>query len=158
MPTINGREYQHGTLDFKLSVSGTFTVEEFSKISYKQTVEKKPVMNAKGQVIGYTQDNEKIDGSVTWLQSQWKKLKEACAQQFPGVGVGQVRLSASLTYGNDLSDLMTDTIDVVMFQAEARDSQNNQEALEVETPLFLMGVHMHGGDFVNYTPTLPPGF
>jgi hypothetical protein len=150
--TINGQEYQHATCDFQIggATSGlTLSLTTFSKFNYKVGAEKKPVLDSQGQIIGYTIDPSKTEGALALLLSEWKSIREQLAQLYPDIGIGQIELEASVTYGNNIAKLMTDKVQF-MFQEEARTSENNQDALMVEHPLFVRGVQFHGGDFIKY--------
>src|SRR5690348_16834875 len=123
MSTINGREYQHGTIDFQLTggEGPPFQLESFKDVSWEIGAEKKPVHNAKGKVVGYTIDKETPNGSVTMLLSEFFALKDWAAQRFNGLGILQCEFGVKLTYGNDLADLRSDEISI-LFQKEGRKS------------------------------------
>src|SRR3954470_22902736 len=108
--TLNGQEYQHATCDFQVggATSGvTFALTTFSKFNYKVAAKKKAVYDSQGKIIGYTVDKSETEGSVSMLLSEWKALKEQLAQQYPDLGVGQIEMEASVTYGNNIAKLMT---------------------------------------------------
>jgi hypothetical protein len=151
-PSLNGQEFQHATVDFQIggATAGlTRPLSTFSKFNYKAGAKKKPVHNSQGDIIGYTIDVKETDGSLSMLLSEWKAIKEELAQQYPTLGIGQIEMEAVVTYGNNLSNLMTDTVQF-MFNEEARTSENNQDALMVDLPLFVRDAQLHGGAFIIY--------
>ena len=150
MPGIDGREYQLATMevDFVGAVS-TFTFESFRDIQYKIAAPKEAVKDHRGKNRGYTVKDEDTTGpSMRCLQSEWKEFKVWAAAQPNAKPVGLMEFSARISYGNDPSNLMEDTLDGVMFQEEGRKAGADQQALEVELPLFILHVHPHGGDFI----------
>lgn len=150
MSTINGQEYQHATLTVRDVVAG-FQFTSFKKLSFKSTGEKKPVMDSQGQVVGFTFDNQKLEGSISMRRSEWETFCDQLLKQNQGLGIGQVQENWAITYGNKLSNLRTRNLLGVMFQADPFDSEDNQEALVVEIPLFLTGItDKNGVPFVIY--------
>jgi hypothetical protein len=92
---------------------------------------------------------EETEGSITTLQSEWLRfrawlLQEANAlagqMQVP-IGIGQVELEFSVTYGQTLATLAKDVLATVMVQGEARDSSDNQDPLNTEIELFILNIH-----------------
>jgi len=151
MATIKGQEFQHATIDLQVAGDmGSVTIRTFGRLEYKIGAEKKPVYRADGKTVGYTIDNEKLSGSISMLQSEWKALKERVATAYPTLGIGQIEFDWTVTYGNNIATLMTDKLRGVMFNEEPRSSQSNQDALMVDIPLFISEVEPHGGAFIKY--------
>ncbi len=150
MSVINGQEFQHATITVRDVVAG-FQFTKFKKLSFKSTAEKKPVMDSQGQVIGFTFDNQKLDASISMLRSEWELFCDQLLAQNPGLGVGQVQENLAITFGNKISALRTYNLLGVMFQSDGFDSQDSQEALVVEIPLFLTGItNKDGKPFIVY--------
>lgn len=149
MPGINGREYQLATLDVTLvGPSSTFTFSTLKDVKYKTARPKEPVRNQKGDNIGWTSKDEDTSGaSMRCLLSEWKTFKEWAATQWPGRKVSSMPFNAVLTYGEDPLDFLTDKWEGAMFNEEARASGSDQKEHEIELPLFILHVHMHGGEF-----------
>jgi len=149
MAGIDGREYQHSTADFTVHGTGSnFTFDTFRGYSYKVSAMKEAV-RAKGKNVGHTVKDEDTGGAeMTVLQSEWKTFRAWYAENFPGVLLGLARFDATVSYGNDPSDLMTDKLEGLMFQEDGRSVSPDQNALEVKLPLFILHVHPHGGDFI----------
>ena len=155
MPNINGQEYQHGNISFSISGGSNppIAIATFKKISYKVSAEKKPVADSQGRIIGYTIDNQKIDASISMLQSEWWSLKTNLLLQNPGMGIGQISCDGQVTYGNSLVPGMQKAEKLIglMFNEDPRDSQDNQEVLVVELPLFVLDVEdANGRRFIEY--------
>lgn len=164
MTGINGREYQHALIQLSAlsDLASPLSFGTFKKLSYKVSNDKKPVMNSQGQIIGYTIDNQKIDASVSMLLSEWRQsvrpwllqvggAQSKVGQVDTGLGVGQVAVDFSVFYGNSPFNYMQDRLSGVMFNSDPVDSQDNQESLVVEIPLFVMAVTFDDGNqFVNY--------
>lgn len=145
MPSINGQEYQHGLVKVNILGGAPLRIKTFSKINWKATAEKKPVADAQGQVIGWTLDNQKFEGGITMLRSEWLSTKQTLLQQNQGLGILQVRNDWDITYGNSFMTYQTARLVGVMFQADTFDSESNQDALMVEIPLFIMGSYDENG-------------
>lgn len=139
MPTVKGREYQHATVDAQASgpQGGSFSFKKFSAIKYKIKAPKKRSHDHEGATDGFTIDNEDIEASITLAQSEYDRFRSFLLQQNPGLGLGQCRFDLPVNYGDDLSALMTDRLKGVMIDEDGRDSQDNQEKLMVELPLFV---------------------
>lgn len=152
MPTIRGREFQHGTISLQAANgAGSFKFRNFTAINYKTGAKKKPVHRSSGEQFAYTIDNEDTSGpSITTLLSEWIRFKAELKAEFPDLGPGQVEMDWTVTYGHDLANLITDKLIGVLFEEEPRDSSNNQDALMVKLPLFITKVKPHGGDFIVY--------
>jgi hypothetical protein len=155
MPNINGQEYQHGNISFSISggPNPPIAIATFKKISYKVTAEKKGVADSMGQPRGYTIDNQKIDASISMLQSEWWAVKDNLLLQNPGLGIGQIACDAMVTFGNSLAPGMQKSEKLIglMFNEDPRDSQDNQEVLVVELPLFVLDViDANGRKFIEY--------
>jgi hypothetical protein len=139
MSTINGQEYQHSLIKLNVLAGAPIRLKTFSKLAFSCTGEKKAVQDSQGQVIGWTIDAEKFDGSISLLRSEWLTLKTTLLTQNPGLGILQVRNDWDITYGNSFVTFQTARLTGVMFNKDTFDSENNQEALNVEIPLFIMG-------------------
>ena len=71
--------------------------------------------------------------------------------QNPGLGIGQIPFDATVTFGNSLATLVTETLSTVLFNEDPRDSSNDQAVLMVELPLFVLKItDKDGNTFINY--------
>ncbi len=158
MPTIRGQEYQHALIDLQASGTGSnYSFNRFKDVSYEDGAEKKPVMDSQGQIIGYTVDPQKTDGSLSMLLSQWREFKQWLLLQGIGqgpegtnLGVGQIPFDLTIQYGNTPQMRMSDRLSGAMVQKEPRKSSDDQNALVVEIPLFVPVVLLDGSSFINY--------
>jgi hypothetical protein len=147
----NGRNYQHGTMDVRvLSTGDEFAFKTIKKFMCKVKAEKKGSNASSGEQDSYTIDNEKTEASMTVERREWFDFIDWCNQQFPDVGVGEIELDASISYGNTPTKLRQDTCDCLMFNEVGIDSENNQDAHTIELPLFVLKYHPYGGDFIRY--------
>jgi len=158
MQQVNGQEYQHALVDVDVALSGGASaafpggLTTFQKISYEDGAPKNAVKNKQGQNIGFTIKDQETSGSVSMLLSEWFRLKEWIVAQRPTLGIGQIKFDLTVQYGNSLTTIKTDKIEV-MFDKEPKSSENNQDALMIEIPLFVFKVIPHGGSFIKYDPT-----
>lgn len=147
MSTINGQDYQHSLIDLNFNTPNGNTLKAltFTALSYKPSAEKKPVRDSQGQIIRYTISNQSIDASLSLLRSEWVVLRPQLLNLFGGqLGILQIQLDLSVVYGNSVLNYQTDTLQGVMFQSDGFDSKNEQNALEVELPLFVQSVKLAG--------------
>jgi hypothetical protein len=157
---VNGQEYQHALMDLQATGTGApYRFSRFKAVKYEDSAEKKPVNDHQGQQVAYTIDNQKTNGSVTMLLSEWFKFRAflraqaaaLSAQLQRPVGIGQVTFDMTVQFGQTLQTLQTDRLLGAMVQKEPRDSQDNQEALVVEIPLFILQItDKDGNTFVRY--------
>lgn len=155
MSTINGQDYQHALIDvtFGTPNAAGVRVVTFTALNYSVKAPKKPVMDSQGQIIRYTIDNQAIDGSITLLRSEWVPTRSSLLQQFGGqLGILQIQMDWNISYGNSIVSVQNDVLRGVMFQEDTFDSQNNQEALIVQLPLFIQSVQLSGQPAVVYRP------
>lgn len=154
MPTVQGQEFQHGTIDLKLSAAGGSPIASvtFTKISGKNAAPKKPVPDSQGQVKSFTIDNQVLTASVSMLFSEWRYIRSQMIQQNPQLGILQIVMDWTITFGNQLSNLKTDIWNGVMFQEDPFDSQNDQNVLAVDLPLFVQSMKPDGIASMIYRP------
>jgi hypothetical protein len=151
--TINGRSFQHSTISL---AAGSTDIETFSKISFRNSGKKKPVHNAQGKIIGYTIDNQEIEASVSMLAEEWVALRRTVMDANPTgpdglpIGLGQIALDWTITYGNSPTVYRTVQLVGAMFQEEGISSENNQDALMVEIPLFVPRILLDGIEFIEF--------
>jgi hypothetical protein len=155
MSTINGRDFQHATIDLVIA-NENIQIVTFKKLNYKVSYEKKPVMDARGNIIGFTTGEKKIDASMSMLLSEWLVIRDQLLQQNPGAGILQIAFDLAPTYGNSLSNLHQDELIGCMFQDEGRESQDNQDVLVVDLPLFVLDVRFDKQSSVNFDQLLLP--
>jgi hypothetical protein len=153
MSVINGREYQHATVDPRLETEGMspFKIKTFEALSYTDRVTKENTNRADGAVDGYVFRNQELEASIRLKKSEWLRIQAEVADLFPDLGIGEIEFTLPVTYGKALSSLVTDTLYGVMFNEDARNSENNQDALVVEIPLRVGKIVDHlGRTFVRY--------
>lgn len=153
MPLVNGREYQHATIRMQAKgpVGAPFEFTKFRATSYKGRAEKQPTKDSRGKIDGYTIMPSENEGSIRTRFSEWQAFKRWAAQNFPELGIGEIEFDFSITYGNSLAKLVTEKLSMVMIQEDPRSSEDNQEMLEVEIPLFVGSIEDNNGKgFVNY--------
>jgi hypothetical protein len=153
MPSINGRELQHALVKLKASCAATgappFEFRFFKSLKYKTSAKKEAVRDKSGQQVGYVIKQEETEGSMTTLQSEWLRFRSwlmqeanVLAQQMQvAIGIGQVEVEFTVTYGQTLATLATDVLATAMVQSEGRDSSDNQDPLNTEIELFILKIH-----------------
>lgn len=165
MSTYNGQEYQHGLIDLRMAsiVAGAFGTPipsvTFKSLSIKASAPKMPVYDSQGQIIAWTIDKLKMDASWTVLRSEYLAIRKQLAQQNQAAGPNgtalgplQIRLNWTISYGNSPTNYVTDNWSGVMFNEEGFDSKDDQNALEITVPLFVMGATFDGVSPVIYRP------
>lgn len=148
MPTIQGREYQHATLEISGNgIAAPFPFSTFSEAKWKVSAEKKPVYNHKGQIIDLVIGEEKNEASLKVLLTEWRAFRSQMEQEFAPLKIGQIRINMTFNYGSVIADLEKVQLIGVMFQSDGIDSSKDQEALMVDLPLaFVSKVPA----FINY--------
>jgi hypothetical protein len=154
MPTIQGQEFQHGTIDLKIAAAGGAPIASvtFTKIDGKNAAPKKPVQDSQGQVKSFTVDGQVITANCSMLFSEYRYIRSQLLQQNPQLGILQIVMDWTITFGNQLSNLRTDTWNGVMFQEDPFSSQNDQNALVVDLPLFVQAMKPDGVASIIYRP------
>jgi hypothetical protein len=146
---VNGQEHQHALVDVQATTTGApYRFAKFKSIKYKNSAPKKGVNDHQGQQVSYTIDNQKTEGSISMLLSEWFLFRAFLRQQAAAlaaqlgrkVGIGQVAVDLTVQFGATLQTLQKDRIIGAMVQEEPRDSSDNQDALVVEVPLFFLDV------------------
>jgi hypothetical protein len=160
MSTINGQQYQHANLNFQVSGTGApYVFAMFKSVNYKIGAKKEAVRDYQGQIVGYTIKESEAEFSVTMLLSEWFKFRDwlrlqavaISAQLQKPIGIGQVAFDATCQYGPTLLTRKLDRLVGCMVNEEARKSSDDQNALEVEVPFFVMDiVDNNGNRFVVY--------
>lgn len=150
---INGQESQHATLQVTiLANNASLELFTFSKVNYKVSAKKKPTQDSQGKTDGYTIGNEETSGDITIRRTEYLALKRWLKTQYPNLGIGQIRLSMQLKYSSALVGLNGSDEVVFLFDEEAFNSENNQEAHMCELPIFVMDVNPAEGRFIQYRP------
>lgn len=142
MPSVNGQDYQHALLKISLLAGAPIRCKTFRKMMFAATSEKKPVNDSTGVPILWTQGELKYEGSITMLRSEWLPIKTAILaqnQQPVPLGILQCKLDWDLTYGNAFVTYQTVKLSGVMFNKDGFESEDNQDPLLVELPLFILG-------------------
>lgn len=141
MVEVNGQQYQHATTKaVAASTGGVFQFKTHKKISYTVKAPKKATNDYQGQIDGFTIDKVEIEASMTLKLSEYFSFRSNLAQQNPGLGILQCQFDLPVSYGNKFNALKTDTLRGCMINEEPRTSEDGQEVLEVEIPLFVMKV------------------
>lgn len=156
MPTVNDEEYQHALIDVRMSSADGLLVASvtFSKISCIVKVPKLwegyESKDAQGQVRTFTIGNQVITASISMLFSEYRAIRDQLNHLNPKIGILQQVMDWSISFGNSLQNLRTDNWSGVMFQEDPIDSSTDQNALDVDLPLFVQGVAREGGPSVVY--------
>lgn len=147
MSVVNGREYQHATVEPQLETEGMspFKIKTFESISYADRVTKENTNRADGKVDGYVHRNQELEASIRLRKSEWLRIKDEVADLFPNLGIGDIEFNLSVSYGKALSSIVTDKLYGVMFNEDPSSSENNQDALVVEIPLRVGEIKDHKG-------------
>ncbi len=147
--SVNGQELQHALVTLQATRSGApFSFAKFKSVKYKTGASKDPVTDSQGQQVSYTIKAQKIEGSISMLLSEWFRFRqwlrtEAAAIQAQvqqPIGILQVEFDLTVQYGATIATLQKDQLKGAMIQEEPRDSSDNQEALVVEIPLFILQI------------------
>lgn len=158
MATYQGQEYQHALIDVQIALPGIAPIKmvTFSKLSGKVSAEKKPVPDSQGNIVNFTIDGKKIDSSTTIKLSEWRRIRaqlvQAGAISVPQQGPLQVVMDWTITFGNSVLSYRTDIWKGVMFQGDPLDSSNDQNALDVDMPLFVRDILPDGNASMIYRP------
>lgn len=160
--TIGGQEYQHALIDLQAVGTGVapYQFSKFKALDYEDAAEKEAVRDSKGQQVNYVIKEQKTQGNLSMLLSEWFKLRDnflrplaaaAQAQAQRPVGIGQVAFDLTVQYGQTLQTLKKDRLLGVMIQKEPRKSQDDQAVLVVEIPLFILTIQDdQGNGFMSY--------
>lgn len=160
MPTINGQDFQHAqiTASVDTGASAPFTLNSFSGLSHKVTAKKNPVRDSQGNIRGFTIGQKETEGQITLLQSEWVLTRRLILQAIPVLpnglqaGILTVQFNLNVTYGNSLNNLFSDQLIGVMFDSDAFDSKDDQNALQKDVPLFITDVILDGRSPIYYRP------
>lgn len=159
---INGQELQHALVDLRMATAaGTdgggggapIQVSTFSALSYSVEVKKHAERNDQGQIVRHVFDEQTIEASVEMLRSEWLTLRAQLLAGNPGLGILQVRMDWTVSYGASISNLTTDRLLGVMFERDPFESTSDQAALVVTIPLFVTDVLYNTGNG-NGTPAM----
>lgn len=148
MPTITAREFQHASIDLQLAADGpAVRIKTFNKLSFKDGAGKNPVHDSQGQIIDHTIDKQKTDGNnLSLLLSEWWKIRDQLLQQFgtapdgTKVGIGNMKLTLTVNFGNTLATLRKRKILDLEFTEDPVDSTDDQQALYANLPFVHRGV------------------
>lgn len=147
--SVNGQAYQHALIDLQAVVTGApFYFSKFKSLKYEDGAEKSPVHDSQGQQVQYVIKEQKTDGSMSMLLSEWYDFREFLREQTVAlsaqlgrpVGIGQVEFELTVQYGQTALTKKVDRLLGAMVQREPRDSNDNQDALIVEIPLFILAI------------------
>jgi hypothetical protein len=151
MPEVNGQQYQHATVrPVAVSTGGTFKLKTFTKISYKVKAPKEATNDAQGEIDGFVIRKEEHEASITLKLSEWFEFRQWLLSQNPGLGVLQCQFDLPVSYGPRLGALKTDTLRTVMVNEEPRESEDGQDVLTVELPLFFLKPDLADGPAMVY--------
>jgi hypothetical protein len=151
MTEVNGQQYQHATTKaVAVGKGGTFKAKTLKKIAYNTKAPKERTNDGQGQTDGFTIKKEEIDSSMSMKQSEWYRFRKWLLDANPGKGVLQCQFDLSVSFGNAVNALKTDTCRGVMIQEEPRTSEDNQDVLMVDLPLFVFHVDYADGPAIVY--------
>lgn len=153
MAKVNGREWQHSNcrIDFSADGVAPFRSLSFSAIEYLDRAVKEAVKNADGKIVGYIIKDQETQGSVSMRLSEYEKLKAHILAANPDLGLGQVEMNMSVTYGDKLATTSTDKLSMVLFNEEAKKSEKDGPELMITIPLFIGGIKdQNNRSFIKY--------
>ncbi len=151
MTEINGQNYQHATVKVVATATGgTFPLKTFSKVNYTYKAPKKRTNDAEGKTDGFTIDKEDIDASISMKLSEWIRFRAFLIANANGLGALQAQFDLPVSFGITIAALKTDTLRGVMINEEPRTSEDGQEVLMVDIPLFVMKVDFADGPALVY--------
>jgi hypothetical protein len=146
---VNGQFYQHALIDLssQARAGAPFMHRLFSALSFSDEGEKEAVLDSRGEIVGYVIKPRKTDGKVKMKLVEWDRWRDYLYQQAAllsaqlnrPMGPGQVELTMTVSVGVTLAASRTRRVRV-MVQKEDFDSSDDQNALEIEIPLFVMDV------------------
>jgi len=154
--TIGGQEYQHALVDLQaVSTGAPYKFSKFKAVKFKDAAKKSAVTDSQGQIVSYTIGKQETDASIKMLTSEWFNWRDWLLQQAAiitaqnqgnKIGYGQVASDLTVQFGNTLVSLKKRKLLGVMVNEEAMESDDNQSALEIEVPLFLLAVTDENGN------------
>lgn len=133
---INNKYYSWSSIRFNFfgrSVTGV------QAINYKDKDEFKAVRGVGKKKLGYTQDNQDAEGSITLLVETVKQIQKIIGsgkriQDIPPFDI-------TVSYKDDAGILNTEVLQGVKFMENNRDAKSGStDELSVEIPLFIMDI------------------
>ena len=147
--SVNGQFYQHALIDLSsVAEQGTpFQHRLFSSLKFSDEGMKEAVLDARGEIVGYVVRPRKTDGSISMKMKEWdlwrdwlyQQASQISAQLQRNVGPGQVEFTMTVKVGATPATSRERRVRA-MVQKEDFDSSDNQDAINVEVPLFILDI------------------
>ena len=131
---INGVEYGWSSIVFELF---GVPVQGITAISYKKKQTKTNNYGAGDEPVSRGYGKKEYDASIEILRSEWTKIIAASPSQDP-LTIGWFPIS--ITYGNSLADITTDTLQGVEFLEDPFDAKEGDTKLLVKLPLIISDI------------------
>lgn len=145
MVEVNGQAYQHAVVKpIAVATGGTFAMKTHKKVSWRVRANKNPTRDAQGQIDGFTITQMETEGSLSMKRSEYEEFRAWLLEQDPGLGVLQIVFDLPVSYGGRVNALKTATLRGCMLQEDPFDSEDNQDPLMVDIPLFFLRVDRDG--------------
>lgn len=135
-PRINGMEYDYSCIELNIL---NLVLKGYEEISYSHDCEPGEGRGTHQQALGTTPGEYKAEGSVTILLSDYHELLSAV-----GTGYMLVTFPISVTYGNDFTPLVTDTLHGCRIKKVEKQHQKGNEPLKVKLDLYVAQVDENG--------------
>jgi hypothetical protein len=146
---VNGQAYQHALIDLSSSARQgvPFLHRKFKSLKFSDEGMKEPVYDAHGEQIQYVIKPRKTDGSITMLLDEWDLWRDWLYQQAAlltaqlqrPIGPGQVEFTMTVSVGVTLAASRTRRVRA-MVQKEDFDSDDGQDPLKAEIPLYVIDI------------------
>lgn len=146
---VNGQSYQHALIDLTSSArqGAPFLHRKFKTLKFSDEGEKEAVLDHRGEIVSYVIKPRKTDGSVSMLLEEWDQWRDWLFQQAAllsvqlqrPTGPGQVEFTMTVSVGVTLAASRTRRVRA-MVQKEDFDSDDGQDPLKIEVPLFVMDI------------------
>lgn len=133
---INNKYYSWSSIRFNFlgrSVAGV------QAINYKDKDEFKNVRGVGKKKLGYTQDNQDAEASITLLAETLEQIQQSIGSDKRIQDIAPFDITVS--YKDDLGLLKTHILEGVKFMENGRDGKSGStDELSVEIPLFIMDI------------------
>ena len=135
-PRINGRTWDFSCVE--ADVDGV-TFKDYEEISYSHDCEPGEARGTHQQALATTPGEYKAEGSITMLLDAW----EVWVREL-GNGYMLRAFPISVTYGDDGTELATDTLHGVRIKKVEKQLQKGNEPLKVKLDLYVAQVDDNG--------------
>lgn len=108
-------------------------------ITYKRMSEGELVYGRGNKALGIQEGNERIEGTLQILQSEYEALSKAVKTASPGSNITDVRFDIVNTYGDGLN-AVTDVIKTVKITEYEKGMNQNDKYKVIELPFIALDV------------------